>query len=386
MAREPALHRAAALRRAHDGWLQLATMASAQLAPDPFFLAGAEARPPAVLPVPVAAELTVDPLGWFAAERLNLFAVTDSACRDGRYRFAANLATSLAAYHHIQDRHNDAEAIWTRVASAARRAGDMAATADAKLRIGAALVQCCRARVAVPILDECLGVFEASGNAGALAAALYWRAECAWEMDAFDTGRDYAQRGVAVAERAGNTHAHWLNLRSLTNCLGSLGCHAESLDAGERALALAAQFSGDAYLAVTLHTVAAACNWVGEWERAVAISEQTLRLSRSLGDARLEALTLGVFGDAYHGLGRDQDAVRVLSLALPKFTELANERFEALCLLKRGSAYQALGQRAAARQDLARCLPIFRRRGMSRHEQRALRVLDGGQPAAPASA
>lgn len=386
LAREPAAHRAAALRRAHDGWLQLAATASAQLAPDPFFPAGAEARPPAVLPVPVTAELTAEPLASFAAERLNLFAVADSACRDGRYRFAAKLATSLAAYHHIQDRHNDAEAIWTLVASAARRADDIAATADAQIRIGAALVQCCRAQVAVPILDECLGVFERSANADALAAALYWRAECAWEMDAFDTGRDYAQRGVAVAEQAGNTHAQWLNLRSLTNSLGCLSCHAESLDAGERALVLAAQFSGDAYLAVTLHTVAVACNWAGEWERAIAISQQTLRLSRSLGDVRLEALTLGVFGDAYRGLGHYKDAVRVLSLALPKFTELANERFEALCLLKRGSAYQALGQLAPARQDLARCLPTFRRRGMSRHEQHALRVLDGGQPAAPGPA
>lgn len=364
LAREPAAHQAAALRRAHDGWLQLAATASAHLAPDPFFPAGAQTRPPAVLPVPVTAELTADPLAWFAAERLNLFAVAGSACRDGRYRFAGKLATSLAAYQHIQDRHHDAEAIWSHVAAAARRAGDTAAMAEAQLRIGAALVQCCRARVAVPMLDECLGVFERSANADALAAAWYWRAECAWEMDAFEQGPDYAQRGVAVAEQAGNTHARWLNLRSLTNCLGSLGCHAEPLDAGERALVLAAQFPGDVHLAVTLHTVAVACNWIGEWERAIALSQRTLRLSRSLGDARLEALTL----------------------ALPKFTELANERFEALCLLKRGAAYQALGQLAAARQDLARLLPVFRRRGMSRHEQRALRVLDDGHPAALGSA
>jgi hypothetical protein len=66
-----------ALGRVLAGWLQLASLADSQLPPEPYF-------PPLVLvdvadvvPDNEAARLTMDPIGWFAAERGNLLTAVE---------------------------------------------------------------------------------------------------------------------------------------------------------------------------------------------------------------------------------------------------------------------------------------------------------------------
>jgi tetratricopeptide (TPR) repeat protein len=286
------------------------------------------------------------------------------------------LATYQAAYHHIQDRHDDAGRIWSRIAAAAERAGDVAAAAHAQVRVGATLIERSYSAAALQVLDECVQVFDRTTNADALATVLYWRAECALDLDDFVQSQRDAQRGVVLAQRTGNRHAECMNLRSLASSLALLGHHGEALQAGQRALALAEELGDESYVKVTLHSLSRSYTLVGEYGRAAAICQRNLELCRRLGDARLEALTLGMLGDAYHGLGRHQDAVNVLSSALPVFKEHAIGRYEALCLLKLGYAHRALDQRAQAIQQVKRSLPIFQELRLARYEERAQRFLD----------
>lgn len=373
---EPEAGQAAALHRAHDGWLQLASLASSQLPANPFLPPAGETPSAAVVPAERAARITADPLAWFAAERLNLLAAVTATCAAGRYAFAARLASAQAAYEHIQDRHDDAEASWRTIAEAAARAGDRLAEVQARVRFGAALLERSYAAAALEVIDPCIQALDRMGDASVLALALYWRGMSAWDLGSYERARRDAERGISLARHAGNRHAEWMNLRTLSAALASLGRRDEALDAGERGLAIAAELADDSYLKVARHTLAASCVWVGEYNRAIELCQRNFELCQRAGDARVTALTLGVLGDAFSGLGRHQEAIDLLSSALPVFREHAHERFEALCLLKRGCAHHALGQQAEAVGDLERSLPIFRRLSLPHYEQRAQRALD----------
>jgi DNA-binding SARP family transcriptional activator/tetratricopeptide (TPR) repeat protein len=373
---EPEPEREAAMERAYIGWLQLASVASTRLPMEPYFPARNETTALAVIPAEVAVRLTAEPVAWFAAERLNLLAAVESACTAGRRAFAEQLATYQAAYHHIQDRHDDAERIWSRIAASAQRAGDGLAVAHAQVRLGAALLQRTYSAAALEVLDQCVQAFDATTNADALPMALYWRAVCAWDLDDFVKAQRDAERGVALAQQAGNRHAECMNLRSLAQTLVKLGHASEALRAGEQALIIASELGDESYLKVTLYNLAFVCAMAGQCERAVAICQRILGLCRKMGDARLEALALGVLGDAFHGLGQDQEAVDVLSKALPVFQEHAIPRFQALCMFKLGNAYRALDQQKEAIQYLERSLAIFRELRLDSFEERALLVLN----------
>lgn len=386
LAQEPEAGQAAALHRAHDGWLQLASLASTKLSANPFMPPVGETSNAEVVPADRATRITADPLAWFAAERLNLLAAVAAACAGGRYAFAAELAKALAAYEHIQDRHDDAEANWRKIAEAAARSGDRLAEVHARVRFGAALLERSYAAAALDVLDPCIPVLDQIGDTNALALGLYWRGMSAWDLGAYEQARSDAERGITLAQQAGNRQAECMNLRSLGQALAMLGQRDAAIDAGERGVAIAAELAGVSYLKVARHNLATTCVWVGDYHRAVDLCQHNLGLCQRAGDARMTALSLGVLGDALSGLGRYQEAIDMLSSALPVFREHAHERFEALCLLKRGCAYQALNHQAEAIGDLERSLPIFRRLSLLHYAERTQRVLDECLAAAAAAA
>jgi len=376
LAQEPEAGQAAALHRAQDGWLQLASLASGKLPANPFMPPAGETPGAAVVPAERADRITAHPLAWFATERLNLLAAVSAACVEGRYAFAAQLASAQAAYEHLQDRHDDAEASWRRIAEAAASAGDQLAEVQARVRFGAALLERNYSAAALDVIDPCIQVLDEIADASALAGALYWRSASAWDLGSYEQARCDAERGIALAQQAGSRHTECMNLRGLAVSLAKLGQHDQAIQAGEHALTIAAELADESYIKVARHTLATSCAWVGEYHRAVELCQRNFELCRRAGDARMTALTLGVLGDALSGLGRHQEAVDMLSSALPVFREHAHERYEALCLLKRGCAHHALGHQAEAVGDLERSLPIFRRLSLLHYEQRAQRALD----------
>jgi DNA-binding SARP family transcriptional activator/tetratricopeptide (TPR) repeat protein len=375
LAGEPETERQAALHRAQAGWLQLAALASTGLPWEPYLPAGVQQEIPAALPAETADTLTADPLAWFAAERLNLLAACQAACQEGRYHFAAQLATAQAAYQQIQDRHDDTEKLWKDILAAVSQAGDTVSAAHAQLRRGAALVEATHSAIALEPLDQSVQAFSHTRDSGSLAMALYWRATCLCDLGAYERARRDAQRGVTASQEAGNQQAVCMNLQKLSLALANLGAKEEALQVADRALALADELADHSYLKSTLQDVAYVCVLAGDHQRALSICERALRLPRTRDHLRLQGLAHGVMGDAYRGLGRHEDAIRLYSLALPIFRKDAYLRFEALCLLKLGYAYQALGLTASAVRDAERSLPLFRELGLAHYEERARQVL-----------
>ncbi len=373
---EPPSSRDAALHRAHLGWLQLATAASAGLPLDPYFPASNEIDVPQVISDATVATVTADPLAWFGAERLNLLAAAGTACATDQPELAAWLATAQSAYQHIQRRYDDTERVWRQIAVAASRAGDTVLRARAQIRFGAAMLEYGYSAPALDVLDECIAQCGSILGPAGLATAVYWQAGCLWDLGSYDRSWQEARRGVAMAQEAGSRYTECMNLRLVAQSLAMLGRRDEALAAAGEALTIASELADESYLKLGLHSVATVCVWVGEYERAVHTCRRNLELCGRLGDTHLTALTLAVLGDAYHGLGRYQDAIDLLSQALPVFRDNAHERFEALCLLKRGCAWQALGQPVQAIQDVTQSLPIFRRLSLTHYEKQASGVLD----------
>lgn len=163
----------AAVHRAHDGWLQLASLAAVRLPPAPFFPHWAPSAWPQVLPDQIGRDLTADPVNWFQAERLNLLAITRQACLDGRYQFAIDLALCQAEEQERLDLFQDAEAIWGAILDSAGRTADVKAIAFAQLRLAGALEERGYSVKALSLLEECVPVFELGRDDRALAFALY---------------------------------------------------------------------------------------------------------------------------------------------------------------------------------------------------------------------
>jgi DNA-binding SARP family transcriptional activator/tetratricopeptide (TPR) repeat protein len=372
---EPGPEMEAALGRVDDGWLQLASLASAALPRDPFFPFASHGRSQDVVPGARARRLTAEPMAWFAAERLNLLEAVDRACTVGRYEFAAQLALCQAEFQHLQDRHDDAERNWRAVAEAAGATGDLLATAQARLRLAAATAERGYAADAIELLDECILVFERCDDLDTLTFALYWRSSCTWDRELWDLALPEAERAVALARAIGDRHAELINLISVGRTLGGMGRGAEGVAACEHALAIAVDLGDESCETKALHNLAFVCTLAGRCGRAVELCARLRELNRDIRDVRGEALALGVLGDAYHGLGRYEDAVDAFSQALPILRDHFIRRHHGLCLLKLGCAHHALGHHRQAAQHLTESLSIFRDLRLQAHEQRALRVL-----------
>jgi DNA-binding SARP family transcriptional activator/tetratricopeptide (TPR) repeat protein len=384
LAGEPEPQRRAALERVDTGWLQLASIASAALPRDPYFPFVGHGRSPEVIPAARARRLTAEPVAWFDAERLNLLGAVDRACAAGDYQFATKLVLCQAEFQHLQERQNDADRMWRAIENAAVLAGDAAAVADARLRLGAVAVERGYAAEALDLLEECVATFEQRGDPRNLAYALYWRGASAWDLEFYSDARRDAERGVALGRQVADPYAEFNNLRLLGLALGRLGQPAQAIAACERALAVAVGLGGKSCEAVALHNLAFTCTMAGQWERALGLVMRQLELCRKLGEVRNAALALGVRGDAYHGLGRYEDEVAALLEALPTFRSHSIRRLQALCLSKIGYAYQAMGHHQLAAQYLEESLPIFRRLGLPSYEQRVMQALQDCRSLNPA--
>jgi transcriptional regulator with XRE-family HTH domain len=173
---EPGAQHDGALSRVIDGWLQLTALADAGLPREPYLPSPAPMPSAAIVTEFVAKSITAAPVAFFTAERLSLLAVIKRCCAIGRYQAAAQLATSLASFQHLEGRLDDAERTWRMIADAAQRARDSAASAHARLRLVVATCEQGRHAEARPIVDQCVTAFDELADERALATALYWRA------------------------------------------------------------------------------------------------------------------------------------------------------------------------------------------------------------------
>lgn len=376
---EPA-DRQAALGRLLEAYLQLTALANDRLPPEPYFPPVVIKDRPSLLPSPLARELAREPIQWFTAERINLLTAVQQACESGQLDIARKLATCQCSFQHLQDRHEDAEGMWRRLAESAELTAAGTDKEYADLHLGVALIQRGQAVAALPIFQRCVTAPHARHSLEFLAFALYWRGFCSLELDDYREARAHAEQGLLTAREAKSPVAELMNTRLLGNVLACLGEGSSALTLSERAYAAAVRLGVEAYERTAIQTLAYVCTLVGEHERAIGLCMRAEALSRKLGDARGAALSQGVLADAYRGLGRAEDAAKCLRRVLPVFADHHARRFQALCLMKLGLVYEEMGS-AEAVPFLEESLTIFDELGLKARAAMAEEALARWRPA-----
>jgi tetratricopeptide (TPR) repeat protein/DNA-binding XRE family transcriptional regulator len=374
LAAEPAADQAAALSRLTDGWLQLAARADAGLPREPYFPPPGGPPPATIMTESLVNEITARPVAWFSAERLGLLAVIERCCTTGRHQAAAQLASFLASFQHLQGRLDDAERMWRMITAAAEQAGDAAATARARLRLAAAACGQGEHVQASPLVDQCLAAFDELGDRHGLAAALYWHTVCEWNLGAYADARQSAQRAIRLSQETGDRQTETLALRILALATAHVNLPGNAEDAvvaAEKGLSLARELGEPGLEHEVLHSVANVYTLVGRSEDALRLCHEGLAMAQRLGVQAAIAEWLGVRGDACRALGRYREAAESLLSALPIFRDHFMHRHHGLCLLKLGYTYEALGDYQAACRYLEQSLDIFGRLRLANYADRA---------------
>jgi hypothetical protein len=146
--------RADGLDRLLAGWLQLTRLAGRQLPAEPHFPPTSSADAPAIVRPHEAKRLTADPTAWFTAERVNLRATIQQACRAGRVDQARQLVSAMSRFHHLQNRHDDASLLWQLIIDSAAEHHESAAVITDRLRLGASMAERGLAADALPLFDQ----------------------------------------------------------------------------------------------------------------------------------------------------------------------------------------------------------------------------------------
>ena len=382
LADETQADRDAALTRVTDGWLQLAALADADIPHEPFFPPPSPGPQAGIVGEYQAKKIAAAAVAWFTAERLSLFAVIARCCASGRYQAATQLGSSMASFHHLQGRLDDAERAWQMIAAAAQEAHDLAATARARLRVAVAMCGQGRHAEASPIVDQCVRAFDELGDECFLAISLYWRASCEWNLGSYADALRSAERTIHLAQDTAARQTEFLALRLLALAQANLPDHrADAVMSAERAVALARELGEPVFVQETLHTVAHVYNLAGRNEDALRVCQDGLRIVRDVRIARdvgvqpAVADWLGVSSDAYYGLGRYHEAAESLRSALPIFRDHFMRRHHGLCLLKNGYAHQAMGDYRAAIGHVMESLGIFDELHLAHYAERARAAL-----------
>jgi tetratricopeptide (TPR) repeat protein len=386
VADEPPAERDAAMERLLAAYIELATVADRGL-PQPGFFPPANS-PPEGCPCghePLLAEratrMTANPIAWFSAERLNLLAVSQWACANGRYPLAAQLASRLLTFQFYQYRVDDADQVWRDIHKAAERAGDIATASEARFHLAWVMADRGRFADARAVLDKCIPILQARGVRSTLAVALYWRAFCSEALGHHESQRDDAERCLGLARQLHEPGIEAMALRVLGLALVRLGNQDCGIALCQEAATIARDRCESAWEYEAVTTLAFALCQAGRYESAEQCCQQIIQASQGL-DMYVtgQAYVLGMLGDSYVGQRRYREGVEAFSQAMADFKENGDLRGQALCLLKLGRAHVALGEFRAAAGLLQQCLPMFDELGLPAYEDAVIRALNDCRP------
>lgn len=363
----------AAVHRLLQAWLQLAQLADNCLPPEPYFPPVPQEQQTELVPENLARQLTANPIAWFTGERTNLQAAIEQACESNKTDLAWLIASHHGSYHHLQDRHDDAEYMWRTIET---YEDDSIAGVWSQLRVAASLNERGRATDAYPILDRCVKLAKQTGEQEILAFVLYWRGVSAADLGNFEDSRNDGEHALMTAREAGSRMGELQGLRLLAGVRALTSDSLGALAAGEHALAVAMELGADSYELGALHQLIIACTHAGKLDRARSLSLREIELSRKLGDIRGEAIAHALLGDIYRGLGEYDLACESFEKALPTFRSHHASRFAGVCLLKLGYSCETMGRYHDAISRLEESREIFRQLRLQHRIEMAQEAID----------
>ncbi|MGW6709666.1 AfsR/SARP family transcriptional regulator [Streptomyces sp. NPDC054956] len=404
---ETAADRDAALERLLVWYVDAARSASGTwLFPEPVHPFGRPDQPG--LPSPDAAAR------WLEAERTNLLAAIQHACRYGPRPAAWHLTAALFGYFWLHLPRAMWQATVEPALAAAVAEGDLYGQAAMHSSLGVVHWDRGHPRPALAHHARVREISRELGWATGEAASLGGRGLVEWSLARLDDAHEHLDTGVRMIRGTGNLHLEALGLVGLGVTCRDLGRLHEAAAHLELAItrngqigwqddSLALQNLGGVYWelgrlaeglevlapqtaadgrrgyrngrAMMLDAVAKINIELGRDREALEQAERALAMVEEVGRRWIQAGILGTVAAAQRKLGRLDAALATGTRALSLAAEVRNSRTEMDCLLGLATTHRLLGRGAEARRHAERALGLARERSFHVVEGQALTAL-----------
>ncbi|MDP9792771.1 DNA-binding SARP family transcriptional activator [Catenuloplanes nepalensis] len=332
----------------------------------------------------------VDPIEWFAAERLALLAVVRHACDTGEIEAAFDLAGCMEKYFDIRGIYIDWRATSDYVLAACRAAGH---------RLGEAVMLRGLTELAAwhevdhpgGAMDRMLAdaeqtaeLFASVGHGPGLSDAAVMKAWALAAKGAYGEAASAADLAIRLAEEhdhlGGQARAH----------VAAAVVHGESLNLAVAehhltvALRVAREVGNQRYVATVLQFIGVLNTRAGRPDVAITALDESLRVLRTYQDRYAEVLTLLTLARA-HLPGPSSRGYATEALTIAREYNLPHHTADALGVL--GAVELADGNHRRAVDHLSASVQLWRQRGWGAFLADALRTLGDAQaPDSPQAA
>ena len=315
-------HRAreAAVGRLLDYCLHTACAAARLI--DPFFAPVAPGPP--LEGIPGGLTTAEEALAWFTAEHATLLAVVPLAAEAGLAGHAWRLAWALSTYLLRRGCWDDQALVSQAGLDAARRAGDQAGEAHARLMLALGYARSGR-RDAAPDLRAALELLElAGGYHGSQVIAhstLIWLAE---QQERYADMLDHATCALELSRAAGDRTLEIMSLNDVGYSHARLGNYRQAITFCGQALAGSRDAGQVNWESAAWDSLGYIHHQLGDYQRAVTCYERSLDLCREMADRFNEAGTLDRLGDVHASAGDASAARWAWTQALRTLDELGH--------------------------------------------------------------
>jgi tetratricopeptide (TPR) repeat protein len=307
--------RAAAVGRLLDYCLHTACAAARLI--DPFFAPVAPGPPPEGIPGGLMT--AEEALAWFTAEHATLL-----AAEAGLAGHAWRLAWALSTYLLRRGCWDDQARVSQAGLDAARRAGDQAGEAHARLMLALGYARSGR-RDAAPDLRAALELLETAGgyhSSQVIAhSTLIWLAE---QQERYADMLDHATCALELSRAAGDRTLEIMSLNDVGYSHARLGNYRQAAIFCGQALAGSRDAGQLNWESAAWDSLGYIHHQLGDYQRAVTCYERSLDLCREMADRFNEAGTLDRLGDVHHSAGDASAARWAWTQALRTLDELGH--------------------------------------------------------------
>jgi tetratricopeptide (TPR) repeat protein len=312
--------RAGAVGRLLDYCLHTACAAARLI--DPFFAPVAPGPPPEGIPGGLTT--AEEALAWFTAEHATLLAAVPLAAEAGLAGHAWRLAWALSTYLLRRGCWDDQARVSQAGLDAARRAGDQAGEAHARLMLALGYARSGR-RDAAPDLRAALELLETAGgyhSSQVIAhSTLIWLAE---QQERYADMLDHATCALELSRAAGDRTLEIMSLNDVGYSHARLGNYRQATIFCGQALAGSRDAGQLNWESAAWDSLGYIHHQLGDYQRAVTCYERSLDLCREMADRFNEAGTLDRLGDVHHSAGHASAARWAWTQALRTLDELGH--------------------------------------------------------------
>ncbi|NUR26085.1 MAG: tetratricopeptide repeat protein [Catenulispora sp.] len=329
-----------------------------------------ETLPPKT-PVPVL-DTPDDAARWLDRERADLVAVADYAAKHGHPHHSIDLSRILWRAFEVGGHHQEALAVHTSAADAARETGR--GLASVLTNLGNVHWWLGDHRKAQACFEESLAGHRETGDAEGEARALARLGVVHERLGAYDDALACLQEALAVYRELGDRYSEGAQLINIGTVHRRLGRHPEAAEAQQRAAMLFVEIGDLRLEGYALGNLGELYSLLGRYDEALAHLARALANCRASNDRGGEGSALGTIGMTHLRSKRHAQALEYLRRALDISRETGDRNLETEMLGALGRCLHALGDAEPALSHCRDALALAERTG-DRYEQ--ARALDG---------